>query len=327
MESQCLADFKLLIREADYDNTYKMAWAKAIVELSIAHKEDAVDILPITIREIAPLMIKYYWNQTIFFDLIQGSNLQKPPKLLQYTKDLIQVFYSLQGSYQPQVFEKAVLLLQSKAEATYEKTIAKAVAAIKENVAYRFTHLRGTDITSIYSYQEKANQLYLPKRNLIDLADNAQDLFDLINYRWSLILETFNSSPRINKKVRIIDERGIKRSPLERFDQFLDVENPNHICFVCGKKIEDEDLSRDHVIPWSYLFSDDLWNLVYVHKSCNSVKSNKIPTQEEIDKLKKRNGNLLKLLEQSGKTGKEVDELKVAIKHHLVDQFYIGCKG
>src|SRR5574344_744609 len=135
MESQCLADFKLLIREADYDNTYKMAWAKAIVELSIAHKEDAVDILPITIREIAPLMIKYYWNQTIFFDLIQGSNLQKPPKLLQYTKELIQIFYSLQGSYQPQVFEKAVLLLQSKAEATYEKTIAKEVAAIKKRTS------------------------------------------------------------------------------------------------------------------------------------------------------------------------------------------------
>lgn len=159
------------------------------------------------------------------------------------------------------------------------------------------------------------------------MADNAQDLFDLINYRWSLILETFNSSPRINKKVRIIDERGIKRSPLERFDRFLDVENPGHICFVCGKKIEGEDLSRDHVIPWSYLFSDDLWNLVYVHKSCNSVKSNEIPTQQEIDKLKKRNENLLKLLEQSGKTGKEVDELKVAIEHHLVDQFYIGCRG
>jgi hypothetical protein len=47
----------------------------------------------------------------------------------------------------------------------------------------------------------------------------------------------------------------------------------------------------------------------------------------DIDKLKKRNEDLLKLLTQSGKTGKEVDELKVAIEHHLVDQFYIGCKG
>jgi hypothetical protein len=57
------------------------------------------------------------------------------------------------------------------------------------------------------------------------------------------------------------------------------------------------------------------------------VKSNEIPTQEEIDKLKKRNDRLFKLLEKAGKTGKEVDELDVAIEHHLVDQFYIGCKG
>lgn len=327
MESQCLSDFKLLIRQADYDNTYKMAWAKALVELSVNLKNDSRDIVPITIRQIAPLMIKYYWNQTIFFDLVQGSNLRKPPVLLQYTKELIRLFYDLQESLQPQVFEKAIILIEDKAQATYERYLDKAVATIKLNVAYRFTHLRGTDITSIYSYQEKANQLYLPKRNLLELAENFQDLFDLINYRWSLILETFNSSPRINKKVRIIDERSIKRSPLERFDEYLDVENPEHICFACGKPILDGELSRDHVIPWSYLFSDDLWNLVYVHKSCNSIKSNEIPSEEEVEKLKKRNDRLLYLLTKAGKTGKEVDELKTAIEHHLVDQFYIGCKG
>ena len=49
--------------------------------------------------------------------------------------------------------------------------------------------------------------------------------------------------------------------------------------------LNDNDLSIDHVIPWSYLFSDDLWNLVYVKKSENSSKSNRIPPEEMIIKL------------------------------------------
>ena len=39
--------------------------------------------------------------------------------------------------------------------------------------------------------------------NLSYLSENHEDLFDLIDYRWGLILETFNSSPKINKKVKI----------------------------------------------------------------------------------------------------------------------------
>ena len=31
-------------------------------------------------------MLKYYWNQTIYFDLIQGSNLSKPPEFITEVK-------------------------------------------------------------------------------------------------------------------------------------------------------------------------------------------------------------------------------------------------
>lgn len=321
-----LSDLKRIIREASYENTYKMAWAKALVELSLSLKKQPEDPVVIPLKTLAPLMIKYYWNQTIFFDLVQGSNPKKPPLLLQYAKELIERFYILQGDRKPVIFEKAVLILNDKDPKSYPNFIKKSVRAIKANVAYRFTHLNDKEITSVYSYAKDGDDLTIPKANIQTLADNAQDLFDLINYRWSLILETFNSSPRINKKVRIMDERDIKRSPLQRFDRFLDVENPGHICFICGKPIRGDQLSRDHVIPWSYLFSDDLWNLVYVHKDCNSSKSNVIPNDEAIEKLKERNTTLLEELRTQKSGGKEVEELDVAIRHDLVDQFYIGCK-
>ena len=39
---------------------------------------------------------------------------------------------------------------------------------------------------------------------------------------------------------------------------------PRIIDFYTGKTLNDKEIEVDHVIPWSYLYSDDLWNLVYV---------------------------------------------------------------
>ena len=55
-------------------------------------------------------------------------------------------------------------------------------------------------------------------------------------------------------------------------------------CFITGDKIADDE-SIDHVIPWSYLYSDDLWSLVLVKKGANSSKSNNIPEEDLIKKL------------------------------------------
>ncbi len=159
------------------------------------------------------------------------------------------------------------------------------------------------------------------------MQENCEDLFDLINYRWGMILETFNTAPRINKKVKIIDEQAIKRNSLSKFKKYLDVENPTRKCFLCGKEIKEEELSIDHVVPWSYLYSDDLWNLVYVHKSCNSTKNNVIPLEVEIIKLEERNKEMLQELKQQGKQDKIMDELELAIEKNYVRKFWIGCKS
>lgn len=80
-------------------------------------------------------------------------------------------------------------------------------------------------------------------------------------------------------------------------------------------------------------YSDDLWNLVYVHKGCNSSKSNITPNNESIQRLKIRNLKLQKELhivwkENFGTKNKSVlEELDFAIKNNYVDKFYLGCRG
>src|SRR5699024_807249 len=105
MKNDFYTIFKRIIRECNYDNTYKMAWAKALVEIAIENefKEEFIDI---SLEEIAKKFIKYYWNQTIYFNLIQGSNLIKTPVILQKVKELIEEYFSYINSRKPDRFER-----------------------------------------------------------------------------------------------------------------------------------------------------------------------------------------------------------------------------
>ncbi|MBR3512746.1 MAG: HNH endonuclease [Clostridia bacterium] len=321
-----LSAFKRIIRECNYDNTYKMAWAKALVELAIENRNQE-DFIDIPLKEIAKKYIKYYWNQTIFFDNVQGSSLNKIPVILQIVKELIEKYYNYIENRKPERFERVEYLLEEQLKQDYFDNINKVAKALKADVCWRFIIINGESHEEIYKYIKNENKIIISKDNMNTLKENNEDLFDLINYRWGLILETFNSSPRINKKVKIIDEQEVKRNSLSKYKKYLDVENPNHKCFICGEVIEEKEITIDHVIPWSYLYSDDLWNLVYVHKGCNSRKNNVIPTKLDIEKLKTRNNKLLLLLQDKIITGKEVDELKLAIEKDYVNKFWIGCKN
>lgn len=321
-----LARFKLIIREANYDNTYKMAWAKALVEISTA-KEQYLEYEVINLKDIAARYVKYYWDQTIFFDLIQGSNISKPPLIVQYVKELIEDFYVAIGKRKPQLFIRTSLDFERLGlQENYNIVIERIAKTLKQDVSWRFLFINGHSESSLYQYNKGDDRLFIKGENLKFLHENYEDLFELINYRWSLILETFNSSPRINKKVRIMDEREIKRASLNRFHKYLDLENPQHICFSCGNPIAQKDISIDHVIPWSYMYSDDIWNLVYVHRECNSLKTDIVPNEIQIINLKERNEHLLEMLENNFEQDKITDELKMAVEKDLVTQFWIGCK-
>lgn len=326
METNFYSIFKRIIRECNYDNTYKMAWAKALVEISIENK-DKEEFIDINLKVIAEKFIKYYWNQTIYFDLIQGSNLTKTPIILQKVKELIEEYFKYINSKKPDRFERVEDLIKENMNKQYNNCLNSIARTLKADVSWRFTFIDKQNHEEIYKYSKEENKITISKENLEILEENSQDLFDLINYRWGLILETFNSSPRINKKVKIIDEIDIKRNSLNKFKKYLNEENSEKICFICGEKINEKDLSIDHVIPWSYLYADDLWNLVYVHKNCNSSKNNVIPNEKDIEKLKLRNNKLLEILDKKNIKGKEVDELRLAIDKDYVNKFWIGCKS
>ncbi|MGG1400197.1 hypothetical protein ABE288_20595 [Bacillus salipaludis] len=83
-----------------------MAWSKALVELSVKSCETTEGVIVFDFKDIAKLCLKFYWNQTIYFDLVQSPNIKKPPEMITYTKNLISLFFNKRKSVQPIRFEK-----------------------------------------------------------------------------------------------------------------------------------------------------------------------------------------------------------------------------
>ena len=72
-----IKDLTTIIRDCSMDNTYKMSWIRSIVEYSTKNPS----VTKVHFNDLSPLIFKYYWNQTIFFNLEQGSNPNKKPEI------------------------------------------------------------------------------------------------------------------------------------------------------------------------------------------------------------------------------------------------------
>ncbi|SDD52458.1 HNH endonuclease [Paenibacillus sp. CF095] len=318
-----------IIRNCSFDNTYKMAWAKAITEIAV-EQENSIQIeeaflVEIQLRDIAKKVLRYYFEQTLFFGLQQSSNPVKPPVIVTITRELIAIYQARTSSIKPVKWFKSNI--EAVCSSEYEKAVSSTVRALKSDVSYRFLRVEGKDVEGVYQYEQKADSLFMQGEDVLALKGSRLIVFDAINYRWTQMLENFNHSPRLSKKVRIIDEDQVRRKPLGKFAEFIEAENPEFHCFLCGEKIVTETPAIDHVIPWSYLYSDDLWNLVFAHQSCNSSKSNVIPHEEKIIRLEARNQVLLHRLKESSKLNKHVSELELAIESNIVRKFWIACQG
>ncbi len=303
-----------------------MAWAKALVEIAISNNKQAKVVIPFD--DIAEKFLKYYWNQTIYFDLTQGANLKKPPEILTYTKDLIFEYQQVTGTMQPIRFEK-VDFNKLKLNNSYIKTIRKIGNTLKNDVCWRFLNL-DKKAYPLYELNKSNRIVTLHQSQVESIKAYYESLLPIINYRWTQMLESFNFAPRISKKVRAIDEDNVRRKSLTKFRKYLDTTNDKEkrVCFYCGEQMQNDEISIDHVIPWSFIFADDLWNLVYCHKSENSKKSNRLPVEADIQKLENRNLKLVESMRKADKTNsKHYDQLQLAIEKDYVRQFWISFKG
>jgi hypothetical protein len=317
--SEYIHQWFTVIDEMKNENTYKLAWGKALVEQCLMHELNENGLL-LSFDEISESVLKYFWNQTYFFKLYQGPAKTKPI-LQQITEDMIDTYQQISNSTLPVWFDKAKASLCENSN-DYTLFIRKISQTLTKDVSHRFP-IVGVETLPLYQLNLKQRQVYFTKQQHQDIKTYAFVLSQLLNYRWAQLLEKFNQSPKITLKVKGSSDEQIRRQSLKKFRDILvkQFEDGQVIDFYTGENLALKDISVDHVIPWSFMYSDDLWNLVLTSRSNNSRKSNRTLHKDYIVRLKKRNMDLLSVAEGAIKR-----ELQEAVDHNYEEKFFYQFK-
>ena len=316
-----IEDWLTVIENMNNENTYKLAWGKSIVELCFL-MEDVEDekMYDFSFEAITMNMFKYYWNQTYFFRLEQSPNPSKRAKMLQLTENAIKYYENKIGKTVPVWFDVAIKEIKKDKE-YYIKLKKEFCSAARSDVCYRFLKANKKEY-NLYSLNNEKTKISIHGKNILLIKEYAFVLSQLLNYKWAQLLEKFNSAPRINNKVEGSSKNEIRRNNLSKFkEELLKINNGKAIDFYTGQELLEEDISVDHVIPWSFMYSDDIWNLVITSKSNNSSKSNNVPSEEIISNLKKRNKLICEKLDNKYKS-----KMIEAINNNYVDKYYTNFR-
>lgn len=312
-----------IIEGMNNTNTYKLAWGRAIIESVefddfIEHEDKCI----ITFDSISKKMLKYYWNQLFFFNLKQSPDKDKLPIICNDTLKLIELYKIKNDTTIPVWFDEGLDFFVKKELDVYNIIISHISKTLHNDVSWRFLNVSGK-IVPLYDLNKKESLVIIDANNIKDIKEYSIIISKLLNFKWAQLLEKFNYAPRILSKVNGISDNMIRRNSLLKYKEELlkEFEGKDVIDFYTGDILDKDDISIDHVIPWSFMYSDDIWNLVITSKSNNSKKSNSIPSNEIIEKLKIRNDNLEELLSDNFKL--QMDE---AIKNKYVDKFYFESR-
>ncbi len=146
----------------------------------------------------------------------------------------------------------------------------------------------------VYGFSKKDKILWLNAKSYGFLADNKFILDQVNYYRWLKEVEAIlNASGMSIPNLSTVLEEITKRRPqdLDVFREKLSLLGDITSCFYCGRPFS-KGFHLDHVVPWSYLRSDDLWNLVNCCPKCNTSKNNRLPNPAFIEKLILRDDKL-----------------------------------
>jgi len=300
-------------------NSYKLAWGRSLIEL--CHSSNCEDdIVVFSFDQISENFLKYFWNQTYFFKFYQGPAKTKPV-IQQITEELIDLYQREEKTTLPVWFDQAkIVFLRNRKQ--YTKYLGKISQAMSNDVAWRFTIIDKEEV-DLYTLNQDERIVTFTKEQVLAIKDHAFVLSQLINYRWAQLLEKFNQSPRIASKVKGMSDEQLRRNSLSKFKQALLKQFPDGkvMDFYTDEILDPNDISIDHVIPWSFMYSDDIWNLVITSKSRNSSKSNTKITSNYIEKLKQRNHEIESILPEGFK-----NDMVEAKEHDFVDKFYFQFK-
>lgn len=259
-------------------NTYKFGLIKAILD-NLFNGVNTDKGIFITYYDLFAKFTENYWNLIVKYDLRQMRKDRKSEfsKIEVILKEVIQFDEILKNLEFQSINLKQKEIIIKKVNIECKRCVLGAL----------YEDFEGT----LYSFVRKGQGLYLSYKAYEFMLKYKLEIEKLNYYAWAKFLEKINSDKSL---VRVIDKLELatpKRKNMKIYREVLKEEFQECRCFYCGKKLS-KSIHVDHVIPWSFIKDNKIWNLVLTCSSCNKEKTNKVPNKKYIFILKERNKKL-----------------------------------
>ena len=311
--------FNSILTKGRKDNTYKFALARFLIDY-VYHRLEYTYIQTklknnesevIEFATIAKSFLKYYWHQICKYKIRQNYNMDRLPLVVQIIQDIFG------KEYIPTRFED----IDGEKKARAEKEITRKCFT---EVIHRFHTITGdvggTGTEVFYTYNK--NSISVKPEALRFFSENYTFLYKAIILEWAKFLERVNRGlPMLISK---IEREEVFRNSLKKPYKIL--REHFETCFYCGNLLSSDRkmIQVDHFIPWSYIFEDEIWNLVLACRCCNSKKNRSLPPVEFVERIIDRNEKYFNKINGLEKSLLRLDtemEWKKAINRH-----YQNCK-
>jgi hypothetical protein len=253
-----------LARDASMSSSYKPALLKALVRIVRGGATPQISLL-----RIGHEFVDLYWVQTIVFRLRQAATITAEPEVVRRIRSTS----DLSGA-------RRLSELPPDARLRLDHEIAKVLTI---DVLDRFHRSAPSAMPRLYTWRSSDDFITIDDETLAFIRMSGYALETIANHWWARKLERVNMlAPLIIEKV---ERNGAERGSLAKYVKLLRVADRTQ-CFYCDRPIDEGETPHvDHVIPWSFLLSDPLWDLVISCASCNLAKSDLLPDARYLDKL------------------------------------------
>lgn len=289
--SEYIRMFNQFFNKGDMTATYKPIFLRSLLDLGdydidnsnrnlVGHEWIQIDGNTITLdlNFIATRFIKYCWDLEHSFKLKQTSNPKRATII-----SIIRKEQDLKNYKNPPSFET---LAKDNNKELRSKVIK---LCLKKQALY---YLLETDMPGLCHLQKRTNNITLDVDIIQFLKEHRTLIKHGLNYKLSVLLEKLNKSiPHIAMKVDAESYPPRKLSLAS--EKILDYEQECR-CFYCDRRyIVPKKRHIDHVIPFNYIFSTEVYNCVAACVTCNLSKSDVLPESSIFDSVLDRNDQFM----------------------------------
>lgn len=294
--------FMWILRHGAKDNTYKFAMARALIE--VCHERDPGGRGPLVVeyRTLAHKFLQYYWRQVCVFRIRQHHH---PKKEAEVVKAILDKWGSgtdggdTDGG-RPRIREAVDDFGKLNAGEVEDvtgrilRTVFGSERSKKGVVVSRFQKVKigrySEVVRAFYDYDDGRREITVREDARRFFEENRAILLDEVTFVWAKYLEAANGGlPGLLAKVEAARTRPRRNAAAMKAarEEFLAGKEE---CFYCGCVLDRGTIEADHFIPWSFIFDDQMWNLVPSCGCCNGRKGGMLPDEDAYVMLLERNG-------------------------------------